>query len=672
MKAHLTAFITCYTNKLRFILKSGLIVLCFIAPFKFIHAENSSVHGRAVLSKADSVKRLTIISKINFYLDQDVISDSAIMWTDSLRVFSKKTGIASDLAYCDVLTGKYFLRRADDARAFEYFYQGINLYTKINDMQGVGSVYLQLGVVLYLQQKYDDAISNLRQSATIYKNAGNDSSASTNYYIIGLCFLEKKEWLNAKFNIEEALKTKTKLFNKTGAYECYLALGKLSANQNEDAKAISYFSSCLNFFRASNNFQGQVLTMIPYSEICIKQNKLTEAKEMLFRSLQLVDSFSLTRIKIDLLKTLTNYYLAGNDYKAAFHAQSQRHHLIDSIFTKENSQTIEALHARRESDKKEAEIKILKQNERTAHIKQLFGLTVIIFLILLIYGLFRRFSFKQQAEQELNRSNLELTATIEHLKQTQQQLIHAEKMASLGRLSGGIAHELRNPLNFVSNFTKLSSESLRELAQASSQEEKQDLIDQIRNNLSLIYHHASRADKIISNMVNHSKKSSLEKTTENLNRLVEEFVLVAFQSYVALNPGFTCHIKFKLDKTTPVVKMNAHEIMSVLFNLVNNAFDSMYEKKLIMPAYEPELLVSTKCNHDKAFVSITDNGNGINEINLSKIFEPFFTTKPVEKGTGLGLSLSYDIIKVHQGDLSAKSNGDDHTEFTFYIPIINS
>jgi len=278
---------------------------------------------------------------------------------------------------------------------------------------------------------------------------------------------------------------------------------------------------------------------------------------------------------------------------------------------------------------------------------------------------------KRKAVEE---SNDALQKSLEELKATQQQLIQSEKMASLGELTAGIAHEIQNPLNFVNNFSEVSNELLEEmkseLAMGNGQS-AMDIADDVRQNLEKIIHHGRRADSIVKGMLQHSRTSSGQKEVTDINALCDEYLRLAYHGLRAKDKSFNAAMKTEYDDSIGLIKIIPQDVGRVILNLINNAFYAVTEKKdHNYNGYEPVVSVSTKKNGNKVSIAVADNGMGIQQKILDKIFQPFFTTKPTGQGTGLGLSLSYDIVtKGHGGELKVETNEGEGTTFTVSIPV---
>jgi signal transduction histidine kinase len=281
-----------------------------------------------------------------------------------------------------------------------------------------------------------------------------------------------------------------------------------------------------------------------------------------------------------------------------------------------------------------------------------------------------------RAEQdliEIKAARKKAEDTLGVLKATQAQLIQAEKMASLGELTAGIAHEIQNPLNFVNNFSETNVELIDEVQSeldAGSLESAAALLSDIKTNEAKINYHGKRADAIVKNMLQHSRTSSAQKEPSDFNKLVDEYLRLSYHGYRARDKSFNATLKTHFDTSLGKINIVPQEIGRVLLNLFNNAFYAVHEQmKKLGEGFEPTITVSTRKLDDKIEIEVKDNGMGISKSLIDKIFQPFFTTKPTGQGTGLGLSLSYDIIKAHGGDLKVESSEGEGAEFIIQLPV---
>jgi signal transduction histidine kinase len=278
----------------------------------------------------------------------------------------------------------------------------------------------------------------------------------------------------------------------------------------------------------------------------------------------------------------------------------------------------------------------------------------------------------QQQKVQTDRQKVKAEAALQELKATQAQLIQSEKMASLGELTAGIAHEIQNPLNFVNNFSEINAELIAEMKQelaAGNSREAITVADDIDENNLKIHQHGKRADTIVKGMLQHSRASTGKKEWTGINALADEYLRLSYHGLRGKDKDFNAELKTKFDENIGDIEVAPQDIGRVLLNLYNNAFYAVSEKKKQLNGmFEPTVEVTTKRVGDKVELSVKDNGTGIPQKLLDKIFQPFFTTKPTGQGTGLGLSLSYDIIRAHGGELKVETKEGEGAEFTIQLP----
>jgi signal transduction histidine kinase len=282
---------------------------------------------------------------------------------------------------------------------------------------------------------------------------------------------------------------------------------------------------------------------------------------------------------------------------------------------------------------------------------------------------------------KLEAAKKQVESTLNDLQTTQKQLIQSEKMASLGELTAGIAHEIQNPLNFVNNFSDVSTELLEEMKQelaTGNLQQATELADDVIQNLEKILLHGKRADGIVKSMLQHSRASSGKKEPTDINALCDEYLRLSFHGLRAKDKTFNAKFETDFDKSIGKINIISQDVGRVILNLINNAFYAVSEKQKqaaqglstfqrLTTLYEPTVSISTKKVNGKVEIKVADNGNGIPQKVLDKIFQPFFTTKPTGQGTGLGLSLSYDIVKAHGGEIKVATKENEGTEFTIVL-----
>jgi len=275
-------------------------------------------------------------------------------------------------------------------------------------------------------------------------------------------------------------------------------------------------------------------------------------------------------------------------------------------------------------------------------------------------------------EKQVSERTAALSQSLKDLKETQAQLIQREKMASLGELTAGIAHEIQNPLNFINNFSEVNKELLQEMKEevdSGNTEAVKTIANDIIYNQEKINEHGKRADAIVKGMLQHSGNSSGVKEPTDINKLADEYSRLSHHGFRAKNKSFNAILKTDFDEKIGIINIIPQDIGRVILNLINNAFYAVDEKKKQnQNGYKPIVLVSTRNNNGKIEITVTDNGNGIPQKVLDKIFQPFFTTKPTGQGTGLGLSLSYDIVKAHGGELKVETKEGEGSVFAITLP----
>jgi len=295
------------------------------------------------------------------------------------------------------------------------------------------------------------------------------------------------------------------------------------------------------------------------------------------------------------------------------------------------------------------------------------GVAVFLFIALILY----------RNNRQKQKTNKVLETTLANLRTTQSQLIQAEKMASLGELTAGIAHEIQNPLNFVNNFSEVNKELIEEVKSEKIKDKSErndelemELLGDIEKNLEKISHHGKRADAIVKGMLQHSRISSGQKEPTDINALCDEYLRLAYHGLKAKDKSFNATIEAEFDNSITKINVNPQDIGRGMLNLINNAFYAVNEKaKQNISGYEPTVTVSTTKQNGKVEIRVEDNGNGIPQRMLDKIFQPFFTTKPTGQGTGLGLSMSYDIVKAHGGEIKVETKERDYTRFIITLPV---
>ena len=379
--------------------------------------------------------------------------------------------------------------------------------------------------------------------------------------------------------------------------------------------------------------------------------------------------------------SLAECYEKTGRYKEALSSFKRATQIADSIQGKENVRKATELTMNYDFEKKQQTEKLeqarkdaVTQKERNQQYFVIAALALIILAVVVIALIqFRNNKQKRKANLLLESQKKEIENTLFKLTTTQAQLVQSEKMASLGELTAGIAHEIQNPLNFVNNFSELNNELIEELTAEKAMlttEEQNDLLTDVFQNNEKINHHGKRADAIVKGMLQHSRQSKDVKEPTNLNALCDEYLRLSYHGLRAKDNQFTADFTTDFDERIEKINVVPQDTGRVLLNLFNNAFYALNEKrKTADKGYRPLLTVQTKPVDDGIEIVVKDNGSGIPRSIADKIFQPFFTTKPTGQGTGLGLSLSYDIItKAHNGSIVVESEEGEGSVFRIVLP----
>ena len=400
---------------------------------------------------------------------------------------------------------------------------------------------------------------------------------------------------------------------------------------------------------------------------------------------------------IEIAPILADIYRTNNQLDSAYKYLYLSVTLKDSLFNVDKVRQFQTLTFNESSRRLQLEQQSKEEKQKYETKIKIYGLVagLIIFLIVALI-LYRNNRHKQKAndlllrqKEEINHQRNIAENALTSLKSTQSQLIQSEKMASLGELTAGIAHEIQNPLNFVNNFSEVNRELIDEMQQEldnGNLVEAKSISNDIKENEQKINHHGKRADSIVKGMLQHSRSSTGVKELTDINALADEYLRLCYHGLRAKDKSFNATMKTDFDQSIGKINVLPQDIGRVIMNLVTNAFYAVNEKMhnapvethhgastvaspSASPQYTPTVSLSTKKMDDKVEISISDNGNGIPQKVLDKIFQPFFTTKPTGEGTGLGLSLSYDIVKAHGGELKVDTKEGEGSEFMIHLPI---
>jgi two-component system NtrC family sensor kinase len=527
-------------------------------------------------------------------------------------------------------------------------------------LDGIGEAYIIL-------KDCPKAITYLRRYILNKENILNDEGLAYAYYDMGVAFAGLNQLDSANFYEQKAIET----FGKYNYEEplVYQAIGDIKIKSGKPQEALGHYQKSLHIALKNNEPRASSYAYNKIAAFYKDNNKKDSAIYYAQKGLEESKLINQKKTILEAAALLSELYEA-KDTGASLQYLKMADAYKDSIFGAGNIEAVQTLVAQEEKRQREiAADKIAYQNQ----LRQYGLIAGLVILLLIAFFLYRNNRKEKKAKLLLQNKNEMIEQTLNHLKTTQAQLIQSEKMASLGELTAGIAHEIQNPLNFVNNFSDVNAELIDEAnseIDKGNTNEAKTILNDIKENEQKINHHGKRADAIVKGMLQHSRTSSGQKEPTDINALADEYLRLAYHGLRAKDKSFNAITKTDFDNSIGKINVIPQEIGKVILNLINNAFYAVSErKKQESNGYEPIVEVITKKIDDKIEIKVKDNGNGIPQKVLDKIFQPFFTTKPTGQGTGLGLSLSYDIItKGHGGELKVKTKEGEGSEFIIQLP----
>ena len=628
---------------------------------------------------------------------------------DSLKQLLAKTGQDTNRVKLLMQIGnEYFFTRPDTSRLISE--KALALSRELHYVRGVVDNLNELAEAVRFLGNYPLALKLNFEALQMNREMKDINGEARTMSFIGITYLEFREYrlgleylLSANKLDKETHNQLMETFNLTTIANAYdllkipdsaLYYSKLS---NETYKGLTHGPlRSLILTRMGNAYLGlgKKDSALAYYQVALANSiKVNEKVNLSKIQRKIAEIFDLTRQydsslyyarqsflngqlliqRFELLETselLTRLFYHGKNMDSAFYYQDVAKAMTDSLYGPQKFKELQLLMLQEQQRQQE----IQQEQERYKNNTKMIGLWSAIGVFFIIaFLLYRNNRHKQKANAQLQSQKEKIQNTLSELKATQSQLIQSEKMASLGELTAGIAHEIQNPLNFVNNFSEINKELVTEIKAAIAKEnmsEVKTIAEDIEANEEKINHHGKRADAIVKGMLQHSRSNSGQKEPTDINGLVDEYLRLAYHGLRAKDKSFNADFKTDFDNNIGKVNIIPQDIGRVVLNLINNAFYAVDEKKKQnQNGYEPTVSVNTKKNNGKIEISVKDNGNGIPQKVLDKIFQPFFTTKPTGQGTGLGLSLSYDIVKAHGGELKVESKEGEGSKFSIQLPV---
>ena len=465
---------------------------------------------------------------------------------------------------------------------------------------------------------------------------------------------------------------------KQSGYKKYLGsvllnMGRSYAALGNRTQANDYYRKSLVASKEQGYLRGAVASGLLLADYYTDSGKEDSAFLFIMNSLSESRMLNAPDLLLRSYTALTRHYQTAGDSDSAVKYQALIIKINDSLFNAKQALQFQNIDFEEQQRQQEVEAAQEALRTRWRMYAMLAGLSIILFVAIMLWRNSRQ---REKANQLLSKQKAELESTLSTLRATQSQLIQSEKMASLGELTAGIAHEIQNPLNFVNNFSDVNKDLLIEMNDEINKgnlNEVRSIAKDVVDNEEKINHHGKRADAIVKGMLQHSRTSSGQKEPTDINALADEYLRLAYHGLRAKDKSFNATMNTDFDKSIGKVNVISQDIGRVILNLINNAFYAVDEKKKQNPNYEPIVTVSTKAIKPPlgglgVEIKVSDNGNGIPQKVLDKIFHPFFTTKPTGQGTGLGLSLSYDVVKAHGGEIKVETKEGEGSKFIIQLP----
>ncbi len=534
----------------------------------------------------------------------------------------------------------------NETKALENYLKAISMSESVEDNFGLTLYNISVGALYIKTGKLDSALQFLRKAVAISNAKEQKLWLGYAYLTISKIYLQEKKYDSVRYYLQSTVEISRQIQNLPNEAEAYGGLALLFLTFHQPDSAISYANYSVRKYEQLNDQRN------------ISINYVTLAK-----------AYQLTGDKDSSLKYLWYSKNLADSITLADKVQTSRYQNLNV------GEQFRLLNIEKEKIKFETKVRMYAM------------LTAIVVFMVIAVLLYRNNRNRKKTNTLLSSQKETLQSTLNDLKSTQSQLIQSEKMASLGELTAGIAHEIQNPLNFVNNFSEVSKELLSEMKAElveGNTDEAREIADDVIQNLDKIHHHGQRADAIVKGMLQHSQSSSGKKEPTDINALADEYLRLSYHGLRAKDKSFNATLVTDFDERIGHINIIPQDIGRVILNLITNAFYAVVEKKKqfqpelpersgqVVKDYEPTVSVRTEKSGDKVLIIVNDNGSGIPQKVLDKIFQPFFTTtKPTGQGTGLGLSLSYDIItKGHGGELKVETKEGEGTSFIITLFIV--
>jgi len=581
--------------------------------------------------------------------------------------------------------GSFYSQLGQSGIAIDYFLKSVAFFESTNNLIMLNEVYNEMTQMYGSLEMYEKQAEIFEKRIPLLNQLDDRQKYGRAYSTAVWAMHAAKRYDKAREYMENLLQTSPPSWREYNIGMKNSLEGQILMDQNRYDEALPFLNKSYNHFSNRDDQAGRGTT--PWEAMHLatcyyQKGNLDKALRWgkIALEQQYLNGEGAIRLDRKINKLLYEIYNALGEELQAFKHLQHYHELVEKTKLKDHANLLMEAEVRSVLEKNQIEItrleqeQILKEQQNKTQRLWIFSIAgALLSALLVAFILYRNNKIKQKANARLKKQKEEIQTTLEQLEAAQKQLIQSEKMASLGELTAGIAHEIQNPLNFVTNFSEVSEEliiELKEEIENNSKKDIEEILENINQNLGKINHHGKRASSIVKGMLDHSRTNSGERVLTDINVLADEYLKLAYHGLRAKDRTFSADFRTELDKTIPKISIIAQDFGRVILNLINNAFYAVSEKtKVSEDTYQPEVIVTTKKMDNQIQISVRDNGNGIPNDLVDKIFQPFFTTKPTGKGTGLGLSLSYDIVKAHGGEINVETKENKGTEFIITLPI---
>ncbi|MDQ6843655.1 MAG: ATP-binding protein [Bacteroidota bacterium] len=574
-------------------------------------------------------------------------------------------------------TKKRLLGNLDEA--LDAFFKSAELAKKLHSSRGEEDAYSAIGDIYSVSENHPTAMLYYNKAITLLRQSSDSISLASALFNAGDEFRKTKSFDSALLYFQEAKLIFDKANNLSGKGYSLGGIGMVYANTGQNDLAIKDLTDAIRILEGLQDYYPVCDYLNSLADAYLNKGDHHIAVTYAIKSLHLAEQYGLKEQIRDANLKLSELYEKSGDIGQSLKYYKNYISYRDSVNNIKSVQKMADLRTDFEVSRKQTEVNVLNQQKKLQRLLLFITLIVLSVIIVLVIFLLKNNRQKQKAYMLLSKAKAiteeqrdQTNKAMEKLTRAQAHLIQSEKMASLGELTAGIAHEIQNPLNFVNNFSEVNIELISEL-QAENKNGNQDAVqaiaEEIFKNEEKITHHGKRADAIVKGMLQHSRSGVAEKRLTNINALADEYFRLAYHGLRAKDKSFNAEMHTDFDPAAGDINIVPQEIGRVILNLVNNAFYAVVAKnKEAGNGFRPAVSVSTKKINDQLLISVKDNGTGMSAPVKEKIFQPFFTTKDPGLGTGLGLSLSYDIVKAHGGEIKIESEEGMGSEFVVVLP----